>query len=82
VVVDAARELQVSRERLRLAEHQRSVAADAAATAKRGFEAGTTGNVEVLSANDDLFQAEVGLAQARAGLGSAAAALDRAAGRL
>ena len=81
-VEDAARELEVSRERLRLAEQQRAVAAGAAATARRGFEAGTTGNVEVLAANDDLFQAEVGLAQARAGLGAAAAALERAAGRL
>jgi len=81
-VEDGARELSVSAERLRLAEKQRALAADAAATARRGFEAGVTGNVEVLSANDELFQAEVGLARARAQLGQAAAALDRATGRL
>lgn len=81
-VEDGARELSVSAERVRLAEKQRAVAADAAATARRGFEAGVTGNVEVLAANDELFQAEVGLARARAQLGQAAAALDRAAGRL
>lgn len=81
-VEDGLREVAVAAERLRLGEKQRAVAADAAATAKRGFEAGVTGNVEVLTANDELFQAEVGLARARAQVGGAAAALDRAAGRL
>ncbi|MBI5070928.1 MAG: TolC family protein [Deltaproteobacteria bacterium] len=81
-VEDGARDLSVSAERLRLAEQQRALAADAAATARRGFDAGVTGNVEVLGANDELFQAEVGLARARAQLGQSAAALDRAAGRI
>ncbi len=81
-VDDGARELAVSTEKLRLAEQQRALAADAAATARRGFEAGVTGNVDVLTANDELFQAEVGLARARAQLGQAAAVLERAAGRL
>ena len=81
-VEDAARDRRVSAERLRLAEKQRAVAADAAATARRGFDAGTTGHVDVLSAADELFQAEVAVADARARLGAAGAALDRAAGRL
>jgi len=81
-VEDGARDLSVSAERLRLAEQQRALAADAAATARRGFEAGVTGNVEVLTANDELFQAEVGLARARAAVGQAAASLQRAAGQL
>ncbi len=81
-VEDATRDQRVSTERLRLAEKQRAVAADAAATARRGFDAGTTGHVEVLAAADELFQAEVGVADARARLGAAGAALDRAAGRL
>jgi len=79
---DATRDVDVSAERLRLAEKQRAVAADAAATAKRGFEAGTTGNADVLEANDQVFQAELLLADARARLGAAQAAHDRAAGRL
>jgi len=79
---DASRDLEVSAERLRLAEKQRVVAADAAATARRGFEAGTTGNSDVLEANDQLFQAELLLADARARLGAAQAAHDRASGRL
>jgi len=81
-VEDAARDLRVFAERLRLAEKQREVAAEAAATARRGFEAGTTGHVDVLATSDELFQAEVGVAEARARLGAAGAALDRAAGRL
>jgi outer membrane protein TolC len=79
---DASRDLEVSAERLRLAEKQRAVAADAAAIARRGFEAGVTGNADVLEANDQLFQAELLLADARARLGAAVAAHDRAAGRL
>jgi len=81
-VEDAVRDLQVSSERLRLAEKQRAVAADAAAVARRGFQAGTTGNVDVLDANDRLFQAELAGADARARAGVARAALDRAVGRL
>ncbi|HEY7726531.1 MAG TPA: TolC family protein [Anaeromyxobacteraceae bacterium] len=81
-VEDGTRDVAVAAERLRLAERQRAVAADAAATARRAFEAGTTGHVEVLDANDQLFQAEVAQADARSQLGQARAALDRAAGRI
>jgi len=38
-------------------------------------------SLDVLEANDRLFQSEVGLADARARLGIALAALDRATGR-
>jgi outer membrane protein TolC len=80
-VQDAARDLRVARERLQLAERQRALAAEAAATAKRSFDGGVAGSIDVLDANDRLFQAEVGLASARAGVGIAKASLDRALGR-
>lgn len=80
-VQDAARAVAVAAERLRLAEEQVGLAAEAAATARRGFAAGIVGSLDVLDANDRLFQAEVALAEARARLGAAAAELDRAAGR-
>lgn len=80
-VADAARDVGVSRERLRLAEEQRRLAAEAAATARRGFAGGIASSLDVLDANDRLYQSDVGLAAARARLGSALAALDRAAGR-
>jgi len=80
-VQDAARDLRVARERLQLAERQRGLAAEAAATAKRSFDGGVAGSIDVLDANDRLFQAEVGLASARAGVGISRAGLDRALGR-
>jgi outer membrane protein TolC len=79
-VQDGARDLTVATERLRLAEQQRKLAADAAASAKRSFEAGVASSLDVIDANDRLYQADVGLADARARLGVARAALSRASG--
>jgi outer membrane protein TolC len=80
-VEDAARDVGVAVERLQLAEDQVKLAAEAAATARRGFAAGISSSLDVLDANDRLYQSEVGLAEARARLGIALAALDRASGR-
>jgi len=80
-VEDAAREVRVAKERLGLAEQQVGLAAEAAATARRGFAGGIASSLDVLDANDRLYQSEVGLAQARAELGVALAALDHAVGR-
>lgn len=79
-VQDGARDVAVAVERLRLAEQQRKLAADAAASAKRSFEAGVASSLDVVDANDRLYQADVGLADARARLGIARAALSRATG--
>ncbi len=81
-VKNAAREVDVARERLRLGERQRELAAETAASAKRSFEAGVAGSIEVLDANDRLYQSDVALAAVRAQLGAAQVALDRAVGRL
>lgn len=80
-VADAARDLGVAAERVRLAEQQAAFAAEAAASAKRTFAAGITGSLEVLDANDRLYQADVALADARGRLGIASAALAKAVGR-
>lgn len=80
-VQNAVRDVAVTRERLRLGERQQEAAAEAAASARRGFAAGVAGSIEVIDANDRLFQAEVGLADARARLGVALVSLDRAVGR-
>jgi outer membrane protein TolC len=79
-VADASRDLTVARERLRLAEQQAAFSAEAAATAKRTFAAGVTGSLEVLDANDRLYQADVALADARGRLGIAQVALSKAVG--
>ncbi|WP_176068115.1 TolC family protein [Anaeromyxobacter diazotrophicus] len=80
-VDDAARDVGLAVERLALAEEQARLAGEAAATARRGFAGGVASSLDVLDANDRLFQSEVGLAQARARLGLALAAVDRATGR-
>jgi outer membrane protein TolC len=80
-VADAVRDLGVARERLRLAEQQAAFAAEAAASAKRTFAAGVAGSLEVLDANDRLYQADVALADARGRLGIADAAVAKAVGR-
>lgn len=80
-VQDAARDVGVAAERLALADEQAKLASEAAATARRGFAAGISSSLDVLDANDRLYQSEVGLADARARLGVALAALERAAGR-
>jgi outer membrane protein TolC len=80
-VGDASRDLAVARERLRLAETQRRLAAEAAASARRSFDAGVASSLDVIDANDRLYLADVGLAEGRARLAQATIALDRAAGR-
>lgn len=81
-VLDARRDVGVAGERLGLAERQKELALEVAASAKRSFEAGLASSLDVLDANDKLYQAEVGLAEAKARLGMAAAALTRATGEL
>jgi outer membrane protein TolC len=81
-VQDTRRDVSVAGERLRLAEQQRELATAAAASAKRTFEAGVASSLDVLDANDKLYQAEVAMADARGRLGIARVALDRALGRM
>jgi outer membrane protein TolC len=80
-VTDATRDVAVAAERLRLAESQRRLASDAAASARRSFEAGVASSLDVIDANDRLYFADVRLAEARARLAQAGVGLDRAAGR-
>jgi outer membrane protein TolC len=80
-VDDAARDLALARERLRLAQKQRRLAADAAGTARRSFAAGVVSSLDVIDSNDRLYQSDVGLAAARARLAAAIVALQRALGR-
>ncbi len=80
-VADAVREVRVAAERLRLAQRQCAFATEAAASAKRTFEAGVAGSLDVLDANDRLYQADVALADARGRLGVAHAVLGKALGR-
>jgi len=80
-IEDASRDISVARERLRLGEAQQKLAADAAASAQRSFDAGVASSLDTLDANDRLYQADVGLADARARLAQAALALDQALGR-
>jgi outer membrane protein TolC len=80
-VADAARTLGVARERVALADEQTAFAREAAASASRSFEAGVAGSLEVLDANDRLYQAEVGRAEARGGLGVALATYEWAMGQ-
>ncbi len=80
-VADGARDVQVARERLRLADTQRQLAFDAAASASRSFDAGVASSLDVIDANDRLYQADVGLADARARLAQARISLDRALAR-
>jgi len=79
-VQDALRDIAVAEERLRLAEQQRDFATAAAASAKRIFEAGVASSLEVLDANDKMYQADVALADAHGRLGIALVTLDRALG--
>ena len=81
-IQDTRRDVSVAGERLRLAEQQRDLATAAAASAKRTFEAGVASSLDVLDANDKLYQADVGMADAHGRLGIARVALDRALGRM
>ena len=80
-VEDSVRDLRVAQERLDLAEQQVGLATEAATIARRGFAGGIASSLDVLDANDRLYQSEVGLADARARLGTALATVDRAVGR-
>jgi len=80
-VADGVRDLAVARERLRLAETQRKLASDASESARRSFEAGVASSLDVIDANDRLYQADVGLADGKARVAQAAVALERALGR-
>ena len=79
-VADTRRDITVAQERVRLAEQQCAFAKEAADSAKRTYEAGLTGSLDVLDANDRLYQADVGLAEARGRLGVALAAYELATG--
>lgn len=80
-VQNAARDVEVARQRLLLARQERETASSAAASAKRGFAEGVTSSLDVLTANDALYGAEIQVANASARLGGSIAALDRAVGR-
>ena len=80
-VQNAARDVEVARQRLLLARQERETASSAAASAKRGFGEGVTSSLDVLTANDALYGAEIQVANASARLGGSLAALDRAVGR-
>ncbi len=80
-VQNAARDVEVARARLALADSERATAAEAAASARRGFKEGVTSSLDVLSANEVLYLADIQAANAGARLGGALAALDRAVGR-
>ena len=80
-VQNAARDVEVSRQRLALALEERETASAAAASAKRGFGEGLSSSLDVLAANDVLYGAEIQVATASARLGGSLAALDRAVGR-
>jgi outer membrane protein TolC len=80
-VENAARDVEVARQRLALARSERDTADAAAASARRGFGEGVTSSLDVLSANEILFSSEVQVASAGSRLGGALAALDRAVGR-
>ncbi len=80
--LDARRDIAVAQERLRLAEQQKDFAAAAAASAQRTFEAGVASSLDVLDANDKLYQADVALADAHGRLGVAQVAWEKAMGRL
>ena len=80
-VEDARRDLRVARERLRLADAQAALAGEAAASARRSFEAGVASSLDVIDANDRVYLADTGRAEARARLAQARLALSRALGR-
>jgi outer membrane protein TolC len=80
-VLDARRDLGVAQERLRLAHAQAELAADSAASIRRSFEAGVASSLDVIDANDRLYQADSALADARARLATARLALQLALGR-
>jgi outer membrane protein TolC len=79
-VADARRDLKVARQRLTMAEVRRELATDAASSAKRSYDAGIATMLDVLDANDKLYQADVALANARARVAQGVFAVERALG--
>ncbi len=75
---DAARDLEVAKERLRLVVRQQQLASEAAATARRSYEAGLASYLEVVDANDQIYLSDIALADARARLGAALVAVEKA----
>jgi outer membrane protein TolC len=80
-VRDAVREIEVAVELVRLAEEEAKYAAEAADSARRGFQAGISSSLDVLETNDRLYRSELSLADARARVGIAVAALEHAVGQ-
>ena len=80
-IEDAKRDLDVARERVGLASVQQKLAADAAASAKRSFEAGVASNLDVLDANDKLYESDVAVADGHARFAQALWSLERALGK-
>ena len=80
-VQDGLRDVAVAAEQLRLAETQGRLADDAAASARRSYDAGVASSLDVIDANDRLYAADVQLADARARAAQSRIALDRASGR-
>jgi len=79
-VHEAALDVGVARERLKVATEQAALAEETARTARRGFAAGVATSLDVIDALDRQTQAAVALEQSRAGLGIALAALHTARG--
>jgi outer membrane protein TolC len=79
-VADAHRDLRVARQRITMAKVRRELATDAAASAKRSYDAGIATMLDVLDANDKLYQADVALANARARVAQGVFAVERALG--
>jgi hypothetical protein len=63
-VQNSARDVEVARQRLALAQQEKDTASEAAASARRGFGEGLTSSLDVLSANEMLFYSEVQVASA------------------
>jgi outer membrane protein TolC len=80
-VQNAARDVEVARARLALAQSERATATEAAESARRGFKEGVTSSLDVLAANEVLYLSEVQVASASGRLGASLAGLDRAVGR-
>ncbi len=81
-VLDARRELALSRATYTLAAEEVTVAEDAARSAERRFGEGLSSSLDVLDALDASFQAELRREEARARAAAATAVLDTARGRL
>lgn len=79
-VRNAARELELARVRLALAEQEVRVADAAAGSARRSFAGGHASSLDVLNALDAAFRAQLRQAESRARLAAAAAALRTAQG--